>query len=504
MLRIFNTLTKQIEEIQPLEPGKVRMYTCGPTVYRDAHIGNLRTYLMADWIRRALEIKGIEVHHVKNITDVGHMRQELVEAGGDKMILAALEEGKTTQDIAQFYADRFHADEARMNIRPAHVFPWATQHIPEMVAIIEKLMANGSAYEAGGNIYFNVNSFADYGKLSRNTGADLLEGVRAEADPLKKDPRDFTLWKAAEPGRDLKWESPWGDGFPGWHIECSAMCCSELGTTIDIHGGGLDLVFPHHENEIAQSEGANKAPFARYWMHNGMLTLSSGQKMGKSLDNVFNVQDILVEYPAEVLRLYYLQSAYRSALPWNAEALPDALGMLCRLYEAREVAESMGGEESANQVAQSLGSDALKVLEYSEAFETEFLACLDRDFNTSNAMARLFELVRAVNRFANHKKARKKGGPVVAQALKCFELVSQSLGLLGMNVADFMEEVKDRRLGAMGISRDDIEAMIQQRAEARSSQEWARADEIRDRLLDMSIVLMDRPEGVDWRVRVGS
>ena len=304
MLRIFNTLTKKVEEIQPIEQGLVRIYTCGPTVYRDAHIGNLRTYMMADWIRRVLEANGQQVRHVKNITDVGHMRQELVESGGDKMILAALEEGKTVQDIAQFYAERFHKDEDRVNILPAHVFPWATQHVPEMVSIVDTLMANGHAYQAGGNIYFDVASFEEYGKLSRNTGADLLEGVRAEVDPLKKDPRDFTLWKAAEPGRDLKWDSPWGEGFPGWHIECSAMAAKYLGEQFDIHTGGVDNIFPHHEDEIAQSEAAFGHQHVGYWVHAQHL-LADGAKMAKSSGNVF-LLDELISRGFEPLAFRYL------------------------------------------------------------------------------------------------------------------------------------------------------------------------------------------------------
>ena len=292
MLRLYNTLTKQVDEIQTIEPGKVRMYTCGPTVYRYAHIGNLRTYMMADWIRRALEIGGNQVYHVKNITDVGHMRQELVEAGGDKMIMAALAEGKTIQEIAQFYADSFHQDEARVNIRPAHVYPWATQHIPEMISLVERLMANGYAYLAGGNVYFDVPQFAKYGNLSRNFGGNLLEGVRAEADPLKRDPRDFTLWKAAEPGRDVKWDSPWGEGFPGWHIECSAMAHKYLGEHFDLHTGGVDNVFPHHEDEIAQSEGAFGDTHVNYWVH-GQHLLADGAKMAKSSGNVFLLDDLV-------------------------------------------------------------------------------------------------------------------------------------------------------------------------------------------------------------------
>ena len=291
MLQIYNTLTKSVEEIKPMTPGRVTMYTCGPTVYRYAHIGNLRTYLMADWIRRILTADGNEVYHIKNITDVGHMRQELVEAGGDKMIMAALEEGKTIQEIGEFYADCFWRDETRLNILPAHVFPWASQHIPEMLEMVGTLMENGSAYEAGGNIYFDVNSYPEYGKLSNNFGGDLLEGVRAEADPLKRDPRDFTLWKAAEPGRDVKWDSLWGEGFPGWHIECSAMAHKYLGERFDIHTGGVDNVFPHHEDEIAQSEGAFGNRHVNYWIH-GQHLLADGAKMAKSAGNVFLIEDL--------------------------------------------------------------------------------------------------------------------------------------------------------------------------------------------------------------------
>ena len=282
------------------------------------------------------------------------------------------------------------------------------------------------------------------------------------------------------------------------------MCGGELGKTLDIHGGGLDLVFPHHENEIAQSEGANGVQYAKYWMHNGLLTMSSGQKMGKSLGNVFNVEDVLREYPAEALRLYYLQSCYRSALPWNVEALPEALCMTCRLYEAREVAEAMGGQENPEQVANDLGVDAQRVLDLSANFEGLWLESLDQNFNTAKGMAALFELVRAVNRFANHKKARKRGGPVVAEALKCFDLVSQSVGLLAQDVGSYMEEVKTKRLAAMGVQRDEIEALLVARAEARASKDWAAADQIRDTLQEKRIVVMDRPEGVEWRVRIGA
>ena len=331
MLRIYNTLTKIVEEIQPLEPKRVRMYTCGPTVYRDAHIGNLRTYMMADWIRRVIEDQGYEVFQVKNITDVGHMRQELVEAGGDKIIMAALAEGKTTQDIADHYTEVFHRDEARVNIKPAQVFPEATRHIPEMLEIVSKLMERGFAYEQGGNVYYDVSKFEDYGKLSRNTGADLLEGVRAQADPLKRDPRDFTLWKAAEPGRDLKWDSPWGEGFPGWHVECSAMAAKYLGQEFDIHTGGVDNIFPHHEDEIAQSEAAFGSQHVRYWVHAQHL-LADGAKMAKSSGNVF-LMDELISRGFDPLSFRYLCMTirYRNRMNFTFNSLRAAEKALTNL-----------------------------------------------------------------------------------------------------------------------------------------------------------------------------
>ena len=331
MLRIYNTLTKKVEEIQPLEPNRVRMYTCGPTVYRDAHIGNLRTYMMADWIRRVIEDQGYEVYQVKNITDVGHMRQELVEAGGDKIIMAALAEGKTTQDIADYYTEVFHRDEARVNIKPAQVFPEATRHIPEMLEIVSKLIDRGFAYEQGGNVYYDVAKFEDYGKLSRNTGADLLEGVRAQADPLKRDPRDFTLWKAAEPGRDLKWDSPWGEGFPGWHVECSAMAAKYLGQEFDIHTGGVDNIFPHHEDEIAQSEAAFGSQHVRYWVHAQHL-LADGAKMAKSSGNVF-LMDELISRGFDPLSFRYLCMTirYRNRMNFTFNSLRAAEKALTNL-----------------------------------------------------------------------------------------------------------------------------------------------------------------------------
>ncbi len=353
LLRIYNTLSKRVEEITTLEPGVVRMYTCGPTVYRYAHVGNLRTYLMADWVRRILERNGYRITHVKNITDVGHMRQEMLETGGDKVILAALAEGKTPREIAQFYAQTFHRDEEKVNILPAHHFPWATEHVQEMIAIIERLFEQGYAYEAGDNIYFDVGKFADYGKLSGNVQEGLLEGVRAEVDPLKKDPRDFTLWKTAEPGREMKWDSPWGEGFPGWHIECSAMSTKYMGEQLDIHTGGVDNIFPHHEDEIAQSEGAFGKSFVRYWVH-GQHLLADGVKMAKSAGNEFILDDLEQRgFDPISFRYLCLTIRYRHRMNFTFHALKAAERALTslrdRVWEWRSLAPLTSQPEESRE-----------------------------------------------------------------------------------------------------------------------------------------------------------
>ena len=385
MLRIYNTLTKNVEEIRPMAPGKVSMYTCGPTVYRYAHIGNLRTYLMADWIRRVLTTDGNEVYHVKNITDVGHMRQELAEAGGDKMIMAALAEGKSLQEIGEFYADVFWQDEERINILPAHVFPWASHHIPEMLEMVGTLMNNGAAYEAGGNIYFDVNSYPEYGKLSRNFGGDLLEGVRAEADPLKHDPRDFTLWKAAEPGRDVKWDSPWGEGFPGWHIECSAMAHKYLGEKFDIHTGGVDNVFPHHEDEIAQSEGAFGQQHVNYWVH-GQHLLADGAKMAKSAGNVFLIEDLSTRgFDPFAFRYLCMTVRYRHRMNFTFTSLRAAEKALTGLRNRIWVWRNISGNGSGHHALSADGQE----------WSGKFWDAVHNDLDLPTALAITWAMVRS-------------------------------------------------------------------------------------------------------------
>jgi len=384
LLRLYDTLTKTVQEIEPITPNFVKMYTCGPTVYRDAHIGNLRSYLLADWIKRSLIFQGVSVLHVKNITDVGHMRQEVLELGGDKIIAAALAEGKTPAQIAQFYTDRFLSDESKMNILPVDVLPKATDHIDEMLEIIERLMANGLAYEVQGNIYFEVDKFGDYGKLSGNIGeAELLEAVRVEADPLKKDPRDFTLWKKAETGRDLKWPSKWGDGFPGWHIECSAMSLKYLDQTFDIHTGGVDNIFPHHEGEIAQSEGFTGNQVVGVWTH-GQHLLADGVKMSKSMGNSFILDDIENEgIDPLAFRYLCLTAKYRSRLNFTFNSLKASQRGLARLrnYVWQWNLETQGEKTQTDHIT--------------DDWNNRFLDKINDDLDMPGALALTWELVGA-------------------------------------------------------------------------------------------------------------
>ncbi len=485
--RLYNTLSRTVEDFQPIEAGKIGIYVCGMTVYDHIHVGHARAMVVFDAFVRYARHRGWDVHFVRNFTDVD-----------DKIIGRANEKGEDPAALAQHYIDCFKEDVAALGLIDPDEEPRVTTSIEAIQTMIAGLIDKGHAYVSEGSVWFAVRTFPGYGKLS-NQKVDELRNPDDFAG--KKDAADFALWKAVKPGEPA-WDSPWGPGRPGWHIECSAMAKSCIGAALDIHGGGLDLVFPHHENEIAQSECANGRTYANYWMHNGLLTMSSGQKMGKSLGNVINVRTALAEFPAEAMRLYYLQNHYRSPLPWGESALPDALAMLQRLYEAKENAESMGGEEDADRVAKELGADALKVLELGRSFPAKFHAAMDADFSTAQAIGHLFELARAVNRFGNHKKAKKRGGPVVAPALAAFELVRSAIGLFAMSPRDFHEEVKDKRLKAMGIERGDIDQLIADRATARTSKDWARADEIRDELSARSIEVMDTPEGVEWRVKL--
>ncbi len=384
-MKIYNTLTRTVEEITPLDPGKIKMYSCGPTVYRYIHIGNLRTFTVADWLRRTFEYRGYEVLHVKNITDVGHMRQEVVDRGEDKILAQARKEGKTSLQIAQFYAEAFHEDESKLNIEPAKSFPRATEHIPEMIAIIQGLQAKDIAYEVNGNVYFDIKRFPDYGKLSRNQLENMLEGVREGVVADRRNPEDFPLWKVAEPGREMAWDSPWGRGFPGWHIECSAMSMKYLGEHFDLHTGGVDNIFPHHEDEIAQSEGFTGKKFVNYWVHAQHL-LADGQKMAKSTGNSYTCSEIEARgFDPLALRYFFTTALYRSRLNFTFRALQAAQTSLERL---RGMAYQLLLQSDRERVFASEPSEP-------NFWQEKFLAEIENDLNMPRAMSVVWDMLRA-------------------------------------------------------------------------------------------------------------
>ena len=469
MLRLYNTLSKQIEEVRPIQPGVVKMYTCGPTVYRDAHIGNLRSYLMADWIRRALQMNDVEVVHIKNITDVGHMRQEVLEQGGDKVIAAARAEGKTPAQIAQFYTDRFLNDELKLNIIPALEFPKATDHVPEMLEITERLVQRGLAYEVGGNVYYEVGKFGGYGKLSGNIAeGDLLEAVRVEADPLKRDPRDFTLWKAAEAGRDLKWPSVWGEGFPGWHIECSAMSIKYLGSRFDIHTGGVDNIFPHHEGEIAQSEGYAGEQVVNIWTH-GQHLLADGVKMAKSMGNSFILSDIEAQgIDPLAFRYLCLTAQYDRRLNFTFTSLKAAQRALLRL---RNMVWQWSFQANGSSV------DTEVVAQWQERFKS----LVDDNLNMPGSLALTWELAHSD----------------VSPSVK-LELLSYFDRVLGLSITNVLDDYAVP---------SEVVNEISHRSEHRGRQDYARADSIRASLADSGYIVQDgsvatlvRPK-TDWEMR---
>ena len=456
-IRVYNTLTRRKEDLSPVEPGRVKMYTCGPTVYRYAHIGNLRSYLMADWLRRLLESQGYRVKHVKNITDVGHMRQDMVERGEDKVILAALAEGKTPEQIAAHYTEAFMADEAKLNILPAHEFPRATTNVTEMVDLTKTLVDRGYAYTAEGNVYFEVGRFSEYGKLSRQQSAGLQEGARVEADPLKRDQRDFALWKAAEPGRTLRWPSPWGEGFPGWHIECSAMAAKYLGPEIDFHTGGVDNIFPHHEDEIAQSEAAFGHRHVRYWMH-GQHLLVDGLKMAKSTGNTYEVSD-LEKRGFEPLAFRYLcaTASYRTRLNFTMRSLRAAQKGLVRL---REKVSDVGRRATKKGTKEG------------EKLRREFWSAFADDLSVPTALAVAWRVARS-----------RLPGAVKRELLMDFDRV------LGFDLVA-------RSPSASGVP-IEVETLASERSELRRRKAYPEADAIRERIRGMRCEVRDAKGGTE-------
>lgn len=466
-MKLYNTMTKKKEEFIPLEEGKVRMYVCGPTVYNFIHIGNARPMIVFDTVRRYFEYKGYEVNFVSNFTDVD-----------DKIIKKAMEEGTSAEEVAQRYIGECKKDMADMNVRPATIHPLATQEIGGMVEMISQLIEKGYAYEKNGTVYFRTRKFGGYGKLSHKNLDDLRSGGRSllvSGEEEKEDPLDFVLWKPKKEGEPA-WPSPWSDGRPGWHIECSEMSRKYLGEQIDIHAGGEDLVFPHHENEIAQSEAANGKDFARYWMHNAFLNIDN-RKMSKSLGNFRTVREIGEQYDLQVFRFFMLSAHYRSPLNFSADLMQAAKNGLDRILTAADNLKYLMGTSAAEHMTEA-EKEALK---QAETFVSAFEAAMEDDFNTADAIAAIFELVKYANTNSSAENSREylKG---------LLDLIVRLNDILGLNV-DRKEEMLD----------EEIEALIEERQAARKSKNFARADEIRKELLEKGIVLEDTREGVKWK-----
>lgn len=463
-LRIYNTLSRAIEPFAPLEPGHVRMYVCGMTVYDYCHLGHARSMVAFDVVQRWLRASGYRVTYVRNITDID-----------DKIIQRAAKNGETIRNLTDRMIAALHEDADALGIeRPTHE-PRATDHVPQMLALVQQLQQRGLAYQnaPGQDVYFSVRSFASYGALSGKSLDDLNAGERVAVQDGKRDPLDFVLWKAAKPeeGADVRWESPYGPGRPGWHIECSAMGCALLGEQFDIHGGGADLQFPHHENEIAQSQGAHGVPPARWWMHNGFINVDN-EKMSKSLGNFFTIRDVLQSYEAEVVRFFIVRSHYRSPLNYGTVQLDDARAGLRRLYTALSLVPH------AYPKADSSGG--LASLDWTQPHAARFRAAMDEDFATPEAVAVLFDLAAEVNRSAD------------AQLAVLLRHLGGLLGLLQADAQTFLQA------GAAGVDATAIEARIAERAAAKAARDWARADRIRDELLAQGVVLKDSPKGTTW------
>ena len=467
-MKIFNTLTRRKEEFVPLEEGKVKMYVCGPTVYNLIHIGNARPMIIFDTVRRYMEYKGYEVNYVSNFTDVD-----------DKIIKKAIEEGVSAEEISTRYIKECKKDMADMNVKPATTAPQATQEIQGMIDMIQTLIDKGYAYPAAdGTVYFRVKKFKEYGKLSHKNLDDLQSGFRSlkvSGEDQKEDPLDFVLWKPKKEG-EPSWPSPWCDGRPGWHIECSVMSKKYLGEEIDIHAGGEDLIFPHHENEIAQSECCNGKIFARYWMHNGFLNIDN-RKMSKSLGNFRTVRQIGEQYDLQVLRFFMLNAHYRSPLNFSADLMEAAKNSLERILEAA----GKLSDRKDNAAAENITEEELALLKEAEGFVTKFEAAMDDDFNTADALAAIFELVKFANTNVNENSSKEFAAGLYEELFKLSDV-------LGLKI-EKKEEILDK----------EIEDLIQERQAARKAKDFKRADEIRDELLKKGIILKDTREGVKWQ-----
>ncbi|MDO5062034.1 MAG: cysteine--tRNA ligase [Peptostreptococcaceae bacterium] len=462
-MRLYNTLTRQKEDFVPIEPGKVRMYLCGPTVYNFFHIGNARPFIMFDLLRNYLIYKGYDVTFVQNFTDVD-----------DKIIARAIEEGSTPQGIADKYIREYFVDADALGIRRADVHPRVTENIDEIIEFISGLIDKGYAYESEGDVFYDTQKFKDYGKLSRQNLAELNLGARIDVNTNKRHPMDFVLWKKKKE-HEIGWASPWGEGRPGWHIECSVMSRRYLGDTIDIHSGGQDLIFPHHENEIAQSEAYTGKTFSNFWVHNGFINIDN-EKMSKSLGNFFTVREISEQMDLEIVRFFMLNAHYRGPVNYSKDLLDQAKAGMDRLYNTRDMLEFM-----IKNREQESGAVAADITEKLEAFKKAFDEAMDDDLNTANAISAIFELANFINILVKDENSS------VEDLKKAHQLFTELTGVL--NIIQKRTDIDEKM----------IEDLIAQRAEAKKNKDFAKADEIRDKLKDMGIELLDTRAGTTWR-----
>ncbi|WP_101909123.1 cysteine--tRNA ligase [Marasmitruncus massiliensis] len=461
-MKIFNTLTRQKEEFVPLEPGKVKMYACGPTVYNFIHIGNARPICVFDTLRRYLGYRGYAVTFVQNFTDID-----------DKLINKANEEGITVKEVAERYIEEYLTDTNGLGIRPASIHPRATENIDTIIDMVKTLEDKGFAYAAEGSVYFRSRRFQEYGKLSHQPLEDLESGARIDVSDVKEDPLDFVLWKAAKPG-EPSWPSPWGEGRPGWHIECSAMIRKHLGETIDIHCGGQDLIFPHHENEIAQSECCTGVEYVRYWMHNGYINVDN-RKMSKSLNNFFTTREVANKFGYEPIKFMMLQAHYRSPINYSLEVIEQCKSALERLHNCRDNLDFVLKNACD---APTEGEDAF--MKQIDSRVAQFVEAMDDDLNTADGIAALFEMARDINTFVSETRSK----AAVSYAIEKFDELCDVLGLLYNRKPNTLDEA--------------VEALIEQRQAARKAKNFAEADRIRDQLTEMGILLKDTPQGVQW------
>jgi len=490
-LKLYNTLTRKREEFIPIEEGKIGIYVCGITAYDVCHIGHARSAVVFDVIYRYLKYKGYDVTYVKNFTDVD-----------DKIIGKAIEEGTEIADISERYIKEHNEDMDRLGVVRPTVAPKATENIKGMIRLIDTLMDKGLAYVVDGDVYYSVEGFDGYGKLSGRGLDDMMAGARIDIDEKKKNPFDFVLWKAAKEGEPW-WNSPWGKGRPGWHIECSVMSQRFLGDTFDIHGGGEDLIFPHHENEIAQSEGATGKPFANYWIHNGFIKIDS-EKMSKSLGNTLTIKEVLNAYHPEVVRFFILQRHYKSYIDFSDAAMAEARSGMDRVYTTlKAIKDAIGeGTDLSDLSEKNLSKEDEVVFQKAGALPGRFTEAMDDDFNTPMALGYLFDTVRLINGYlpAKDSQPARETLFVLSEARERIREVGKVLGLFLEDPADYFGKDRDREVRKSGVDVEEVERLIAERREAREAKDWARADEIRDLLAGKGIVLEDTPAATTWKI----